>query len=208
MGKAWRGVLIGAALVLIVTEACAHSLNLFATTEGDVIQGRVYFSGGGAATGVPILAVGADGATQARAIATADGHFVLTVGQRQDYRLIAETADGHRAEFRIAAAELPASLPTAAAVHAVSSTAPSLVKSVAAPPLEPPLDGDRVPALIEAAVARQLAPLREQLAAYQTETRWRDVLGGIGYILGLTGIAAFLLARRRQRPGDSRAEGP
>ena len=55
-------------------------------------------------------------------------------------------------------------------------------------------------AVVEAVVSRHVTPLREQLNAYEDRLRWRDVLGGIGYILGLTGLAAaFSTHRRRQK---------
>jgi nickel transport protein len=50
---------------------------------------------------------------------------------------------------------------------------------------------------IDASVQRQLGALQEQLHAYEQQTRLRDVLGGIGYILGLAGIVALIKTRRR-----------
>ena len=207
MARARPGWLLAVLLVAIAFPARAHSLYLFATAEADALRGRVYFSGGGAAGGVPVVALGADGASQGRVLTADDGRFVLPVPPGRDYRLVAETADGHRAEFPIAAAEWPAgaaSTPPPRPVDDPAVGADSTPKLAPAPAAEP-ADGLAARALIEAAVARQLAPLREQLAAFEAETRWRDVLGGIGYILGLTGIAAFLLARRRPRAGT---DGP
>ena len=59
-----------------------------------------------------------------------------------------------------------------------------------------------IEAIIEAAVARHVGPLRQQIAAYEDKIRWHDVLGGIGYIVGMTGLACYFLARRdRARRG-------
>jgi hypothetical protein len=55
-------------------------------------------------------------------------------------------------------------------------------------------------AAIERAVARQIGPLREQLLAAQERVLLRDVLGGLGYILGLTGLALWWTSRGRARP--------
>ena len=55
--------------------------------------------------------------------------------------------------------------------------------------------------MIERAVARQIGPVREQLVSYEDEVRWRDVLGGLGYILGITGLAVWLRSGRDRRPG-------
>ena len=53
-------------------------------------------------------------------------------------------------------------------------------------------------------ILRQIDQLQKKLSAYQNEirreqqrTRFRDVLGGIGWILGIARIAFYLLALRR-----------
>jgi nickel transport protein len=65
-------------------------------------------------------------------------------------------------------------------------------------PASAPLDEARLAALVEAAVAKsvdeKLAPLKLQLArmAEQDQSaRMRDIIGGIGWIIGLVGIAAW-----------------
>ena len=49
------------------------------------------------------------------------------------------------------------------------------------------------------ALGRQIRGLREQIEGYQEQVRFRDVLGGIGYIFGVAGIAFYFLGRRQQR---------
>jgi nickel transport protein len=82
--------------------------------------------------------------------------------------------------------------------------------------LPPDVDGsiadpsDVDPALtaaIELAVARQLRPLREELAAASSRTSLRDVLGGIGYILGLAGIALWWRTRGAGFGADTGSKG-
>jgi nickel transport protein len=61
--------------------------------------------------------------------------------------------------------------------------------------LVPPLDPVLV-AAIEGAVNRQVRPLRAQLIAAEERTRLQDILGGIGYIAGLTGLVLWWRSRR------------
>ena len=42
-----------------------------------------------------------------------------------------------------------------------------------------------------------MAPLAAQIDALESTLRLRDVMGGIGYIVGVFGILAFLMAHRR-----------
>jgi nickel transport protein len=51
-------------------------------------------------------------------------------------------------------------------------------------------------AAIERAVARQVRPLREEVAAARDAARLQDILGGIGYLFGLTGLALWWRGRR------------
>ena len=52
------------------------------------------------------------------------------------------------------------------------------------------------------AVIRQIALLREQLEEQEHKRRLRDVLGGIGYIFGVAGVAFYFLGRRRNASGQ------
>ena len=44
---------------------------------------------------------------------------------------------------------------------------------------------------------KQLAALRRELAEFKEKQRFQDVLGGIGYLLGLAGVAFYFLGVRR-----------
>jgi len=48
-------------------------------------------------------------------------------------------------------------------------------------------------------IEKKIVELQRQLEAHERQTRLRDILGGIGYILGVAGIAFYLLGRRRGR---------
>ena len=50
--------------------------------------------------------------------------------------------------------------------------------------------------MVERAVARHVRPLRRQIEAYEHKIRLHDVLGDVGYILGIAGILFFVRARR------------
>jgi nickel transport protein len=56
---------------------------------------------------------------------------------------------------------------------------------------------EEIEQVVETAVSRQIRPLREQLEAYESKTRLHDTLGGIGYIVGIAGIAFYFMGRRK-----------
>jgi nickel transport protein len=46
---------------------------------------------------------------------------------------------------------------------------------------------------------QQVFALRADIDKWKTQLRAQDVLGGIGYILGITGLAFFVLGFRRKK---------
>ncbi|MCC6699217.1 MAG: cobalt ABC transporter permease [Candidatus Hydrogenedentes bacterium] len=184
--KPSRSVATLAIALLAAGVSHAHGLNLFAAPEGDAIKGSVYFASG-PAKNVAVKVFGPDDALLGETISGEDGTFLWTPPQRCDLRFVAETVDGHRAEFVVSASELSEDLPAAGPV--VAEPAP------AAP--QAPLRADAAPQevnlqqLIESAVSREVQPLRAQIDALEHATRLRDVLGGIGYIVGVAGLLAW-----------------
>ncbi|KIL98019.1 Additional component NikL of nickel ECF transporter [Paramagnetospirillum magnetotacticum MS-1] len=167
---------LAAILVLLLWAAPsqAHKLKLFASVEGNDIVGSAYFVGGDKAAGVPGRIEGADGSPPLAFTTGPDGGFRLGVMARMDHTISVESEDGHAARFIIRAEDLPPSLPEGKLMAALPETSQ-----------------------IEAAIARQIRPLREQLDAYESRTRLHDVMGGIGMIFGLFGCWAWLQSRRR-----------
>jgi nickel transport protein len=52
--------------------------------------------------------------------------------------------------------------------------------------------------LVEGAVARRLRPLQRELTDFKESARFHDILGGIGYIVGIAGISFYFLGVRRK----------
>ena len=186
-----------AVFLLLGTPALAHKLSLFAGAVGPEIEGKAYFKGGHGAQGIAVRILGPDGTVLGETETDSEGRFRFTATRRVDHLITAEVGDGHRTEFTVRASELPESLPgpsgqAAAPTHTAAST-PS-----ATPETAPSPDVSRQ---VEEAVARQLHPLREQIAALEDGIRLRDILGGIGYLVGIAGLMAWLGARRKERNG-------
>ena len=192
--------------------AFAHRFTLFASADGTTITGSARFAGGGTPAGETVVAHDPAGRELARTTTDADGAFSLEATQRIDHHLVIETADGHVARFVVSAAELPASLPTrdGPAVDAPADAAMAAVGGDApAATLPASIDEAALAALVDEAVRRRVQPLREELFAFQEAVRFRDVLGGIGYIVGFFGLIAYGLSLRRrppQRLPDRRAD--
>lgn len=165
-----KRAMLAVALVLAASPALAHKLKLFAAAEGGDIVGSAYFAGGGKAVEVDGSVIAADGAVIARFRTDGQGAFRVAVPLGQPLKLRVEAGDGHVAEASLGADE----------VSPVTSTATASTAD------------------IEAAVARQIIPLRKQIDAMEERARFSDIMAGIGTIFGLCGIAAWLHGRRRK----------
>ena len=196
-----------AALMLLLTlgdPALAHKLQVFAFAEGARISGSAYFAGGGAALVARIEVRDGEGRVLAELAPDGEGRFVYTAAAPVDHLILAITSDGHQAEWRVPAAELATGFGYGGAIAqeaerphrrdepVIVETDASSTSATSVAILDPALES-----AIERAVARQIRPLREQLVAAQDRIRFQDILGGIGYIMGLTGLALWWTSRRR-----------
>lgn len=209
-GRSGRGTpRIAAFLLLLIlgTQALAHKLQVFAFAEGAQISGSAYFAGGGAASGVRIEVLGGEGRVLAVLAPDGEGKFAYSSQAPVDHLIRAITGDGHQADWLVSAAELAAGFGSEAAVvqeaerpdrsdlPVIVGTDASSIPQTSVATLDPAIES-----AIERAVVRQIRPLREQFVAVQDQIRLHDILGGIGYIMGLTGLALWWASRRRSGP--------
>jgi len=174
-------------LTLAASPVCAHKIKVFANRIGDAIEGYAYYPGGTGYHGT-ITLLDQDSRVLMETTTTADGRFRFDNAPRTVLTLVAASGDGHRAEFTLTSptAHQTETPPLPAAPSREEKTLPDQAPSVA---------------LIEEAVARAVQPLAEQLERHEERTRIRDILGGIGYIVGLFGL--FSLFKRRSRSRNS-----
>lgn len=191
-----------ASLVVIALApfAWAHGINLFATVQGTTIDGTLIYADGTPARGATITAFAPDGSSIGEATTDDTGRFTFEARYHCRHRLVGDVGQGHRGLYTIPEDELPDSLPAPGAAvptpSAAAAEAPSANPTPGAGPI--PDDFDQ---RLEAAVARQLGPLRKQLNHYETTIRVRDVMGGIGYLFGLAGIVVIVKSRKNRPVG-------
>ncbi|MCX5577855.1 hypothetical protein [Kaistia terrae] len=188
--------LILAVLLATVGTASAHRLKVFASAIGNSIEGQAYFVGSGPAAGVDVTLRDAANTLLQSGKTDPDGKFALPVSNSGDIVVTVDAEDGHVARFTVAGGELdPAPTSAKPATNAVVPVAAN------ASPTVPMAD-------IEIAVARKIAPLAAQIDALESSLRVQDIVGGIGYIVGVFGLLAFLKSRRSPKDGAPKAGAP
>jgi nickel transport protein len=196
----WPIAAAAACVLAAAPQAEAHQVNLFAAAEGRAIAGEAYFRGGVPVAGAIVKVFDPAGAALGETKTDAQGKFTIPCRYRCDHRLVLEVDGGHGAEYTVTAGELAEDLPPRDGAAAASSPAPA----VASIPVEASSPAGGSSELN--AVERQIAELRRELARYQGEIRLRDVIGGVGYIVGAMGLWFFLRGGRtaQQRPDRAR----
>ena len=198
-------LLAGMAVCACSRTAYAHKLQLYAEPEGATIRGEAYYQGGGKPRNVEVVVLGPDGRELGRTRTDDQGRFTFQATLRCDHRFIVDSGDGHMVECKVRADELPAGLAAPAGAGpppvAGSASAPAARDGPKPPGSAPavlgaalPADGTELQRLISQAV-------RRELEAYEQRVRWRDLFAGIGYILGIFGVAVLVRRRVAGKPG-------
>jgi nickel transport protein len=198
-------------MLAAATPADAHRLRIFATVEGSSIAGRAFLVGGGRAQGarvvvrvLPARMLAHEGVTDA------EGRFRTGALTAADHLVTIDAGDGHIAEVTVPAARFGGSAteadPAAGFAFDEPGEPPGSVAGTVAgacAPGAPALAQDIANAVaaamareMPAAIAREIAPLAEAMAEREARLRFSDIIGGLGWIAGLGGLALFLVRRR------------
>ena len=194
-------LLTGLLLAVHAAPAEAHKINVFAYADGRSISGEVYVRGGSPIKAARVTAFDPAGGILAETITDDAGGFTLELKFRCDHRIVADMGDGHSGEYTVGMDELPTDLPPRGPVsdRVVPVSSPSTAESSpdSANPATRSSAGDESLHDRIAGIDRQLKELRKDLDKYQSQLRMQDIVGAIGYILGLMGLAYYLGASRK-----------
>lgn len=187
-------------LSLSLMPVYAHNVVGGVYAIGDQIEGEIGFSNGDmAAEGTEIKVSDTQGNLLGTVATDSEGLFVFTAQQRIDHQFFANLSSGHVLELVLPADELPESLPGGNAVSNADMAQTSTPVN---------FSGDQVALqqMIEKAVAKQVKPLRKELAEYKEKASLQDVIGGIGYIFGLCGIGIWWRQRQLDKLGADKQD--
>jgi nickel transport protein len=188
-------VVLGVSFVLH-GNASAHRVNIFAWVEADTVFVECKYPDGTKVHEGVIRVLDSAGKELLNGKTNTKGEFSFKVPQQAALKIVLEAGMGHRAEWDIPADELSgagkstSAAPPAAPQQPLKSEA-SPQASTASASVGQPLPAG-IEQTIEKALDKKLAPVLRMLAEMHAQkVRLTDVLGGIGYIIGLVGVAAY-----------------
>ncbi len=219
MRPAWRYfsatlLLLALTLLALPQPATAHRVNVFAFVDGADIQVESSFNRGSPVNGGQVQVIdAANGAILLAGMTNAEGVFRFPVPetartQGHDLLIRINAGEGHQSEWRIPASDLV----EGNAVDAVSTIGG--LQTATTPPPAPQagqsitLGPQELEKIIDAALERKLSPIRRMLSEqYTAGPSLRDIIGGIGWLIGLAGLAAYFKSRRGNDGGSNRGSG-
>lgn len=188
-----------ALLLLWPSVALGHGMNLFCWSKQDTVKCKGRFSGGRPVHNGTWRVLDASSGNRLLSGSTgSEGSFSFSPPQiaedeRLDLKVICEANSGHRDSWTVRAEDYLSDV----SGHKEEKKS-EVDRNEAAKPSES-VEGigeERLRHIVN----QELAPLRKELARLREPgVTLRDILGGLGYILGLVGIWAFAASRRESR---------
>ncbi|WP_035042774.1 hypothetical protein [Desulfovibrio sp. X2] len=203
-------------LLALPHSAQAHRVNVFAVVEGGSVVVDCYYSRGekvhagkvevyDAATGEKYL----DGVTND------EGGFTFPVPRAaraagHDLRIVLSAGEGHRAESVVTAKEYGAAEGGTASASMQPEAPEAQPAAAPAAPTAPDavgaqggasvgaMDAQTLERIVDRTVQKRLAPVVQMLMAQQEKgPGLTEIVGGLGWIVGLFGLVAWFRAKKR-----------
>ncbi|WP_319523970.1 hypothetical protein [uncultured Desulfosarcina sp.] len=172
------------------SDCFSHAVFLSAHVEGDMIFVEGGFSDGTYCKNAKITVLDPEGNKLLEGKTNEEGTFSFSPPQKIDLKVVLDAGMGHRDEYTIPAGELPAVL-NATVASTETAPIPDTNPNVQMP-------SEEIEAVVDKVIQERLRPLTQIVAKLERNRRVSvgEVFGGIGYIIGLMGIAMYFKSRK------------
>lgn len=192
--------LIGVLVIMGHGAARAHKVTLFAWVEGDRVYTESKFSGGKRVKNGTVTVFDSAGNPLLEGKSDDNGEFSFPTPEVDGLTIVISAGMGHRNQWTLGAAELGTAAGDPAATTAAAVPAVDGPPDPVSPTVPIGLDAAEVEAIVARQLEEKLRPLTHMVAeSRENEPDLADILGGIGYILGLVGLGAYVRYRRENR---------
>ena len=193
-------------LLFLPVSVSAHNVTVFAWVDGDTIHTQSKFSGGKRVKNAPILVYDSKDVLLLEGKTDGKGMFSFKIPQKTALKIVLKASMGHLAVWKLRAEELgeaeskTAVQPTGIkAPLAIDSGSTGIQKNVDVfGSTKISLERREIEEIIDASLDKKLQPITQMLAdAMNQEPGFTEIMGGIGYILGIVGIALYFSNRKK-----------
>jgi nickel transport protein len=185
---------------LVVGSASAHKVIIFAWVEGDTVYTESKFSGGKRVQKGDVMVYDLKGNLLLKGKTSEQGEFSFKIPEKTAMKIVLLAGMGHRAEWTVPLEEIQGiaseTSETTTNQSTIAKEPDKQTHSVSVTNLSP----DDIQLAFEKALDKKLKPVMKKLAESQEHgPTVKDILGGIGYILGLVGVASYFHYRRKTK---------
>jgi nickel transport protein len=174
-------------LLLLAAPAHAHKVTVFAWVENGTVHTESKFGGGRPVVQGRIEVFDPQGRRVLEGTTDDQGLLSFDLPQPGDLKIVLNAGMGHGNHWWLRAADNAAGDPNPISDEAAAARKPNEAEAII--PAECP-DAGEVRQIVLQALDTRLAPLEARLA--EQRPPWRDIAAGIGYILGLMGVAVII----------------
>jgi len=191
-----KSILIGlVVLILLPNATLAHKVNLFAYAEDGMVYTESYFSDG---RKVMNSTVEVFDAKKNKLLLTGktdkNGEFSFKIPQATGLRIVLTASMGHKNEYLLSEDEVRDALGMVSASEKSLPESVEKEKKQISPKSLTQIYDNQLEAIVEQAVEKKTAPIMRKLIKIEKQIQkpsLQEILGGIGYILGLMGIGIY-----------------
>jgi len=178
----------------------AHRVTIFAWVEGDKIFTESKFSGGKLVKGGEVIVYDPEGTQLLKGKTDNRGEFSFKIPKRTAMKIVLIAGMGHRGDWTIPASDIggaPEVNSEPAGSQKTGSRRPEEQAATSHISLE------QIRQVVEKALDQRLKPVMKILVESREHgPTFRDIFGGIGYILGLMGVASYFHYRRKSAEAE------
>jgi nickel transport protein len=190
-------------LLAWASPALAHRVLVYAYAEGETIHTESKFVGSGPVQkGEVQVQDKKNGAVLLTGTTNDQGKFSFKIppeaaAGKMDLLIVVGASMGHQGEWLLKAETYLPGVQTVAPAQPAAGPAPA---AVTPGPRIPAGDQQALEEALNKALERQLAPVKEMLTQLTSRrTSLTDIIGGLGYIAGLFGVAAYVMSRKQPK---------
>jgi nickel transport protein len=217
-GKALAVIIVALlGIALLHVPACAHKVNVFAYVEGDSVVVEGYFNKDAKAQNCSVEVLDEGGKKIHEGKTDDKGMYAFKLAELPAFtgslKIVLEAGMGHKADYTLSADDIPGAekkeaQPQAQPPEQARENKPEQDASAARPAVSssvPGIDQAALMAALETVMEQKLAPIARMLGKQEKllleekfgGPKMTDIIGGIGWIVGMLGLAAFFKGRNR-----------
>ncbi len=196
-------------ILLNVSSALAHGVSVFAWVQGDTVHTQSKFMGGKRPNQALIEVFDKTGNLLLKGKTDTQGLFSFQAPKISDMQIVLTAGMGHRAVWALSKEDFletavePENQQQINAITSEKSIQSDLKTKIVDVSTENGLSAAEVTALVESILDRKLKPLMDRITALnENRISLSDILGGIGYIVGLVGLAAYMQYRGKRSDAE------